>query len=423
MMTRFDRRSFLVGALGAGVVGLNSACANNDQPRQASASGPSFEEIDRAAALPVLKLDGLKSPVIIESIKLLKKDNDHFVHVRSKDGAEGVALTNPPREQYLDKILNQLVIPFFIGKDARNLEDLLWEFYRSKDNYKLYGLALWSPQAWVEFAILDMLGRIASKPMGALLGDILRKEVAIYAASGRRDTTPEQEVEHLQKLVAQSGAKAVKFRVGGRMSRNADSMPGRTEKLIPLVRKTFGDAIDIHADSNSSYDAPQAIKVGRMLEEVKAVYFEEPCQFDHLEETKVVADALTIPVAGGEQEYSDWRFRWMIANRGVDIVQPDLHYYGGMIRSVRVARMAEVAKMPTTVHISGGFGFVYMLHFASCVPDIGRYQEYKLGTERYGNWFDPPITVKDGKMSVPGGPGVGIKDLAGLLKGAKEILT
>jgi L-alanine-DL-glutamate epimerase-like enolase superfamily enzyme len=393
-MTRFDRRSFLVGAMGAGVLGLNSACANNDQLRQASATGPSLEEIDRAAALPVLKSDGLKSPVIIESIKLLKKENDHFVHVRSKDGAEGVALTNPPREQYLDKILNQLVIPFFIGKDARNL-----------------------------FAILDMLGRIAGKPMGALLGDILRKEVAIYAASGRRDTTPEQEVEYLQKLIAQSGAKAVKFRVGGRMSRNADSLPGRTDKLIPLVRKTLGDAIDIHADSNSSYDAPQAIKVGRMLEEVKAVYFEEPCQFDHLEETKVVTDALTIPVAGGEQEYSDWRFRWMIANRGVDIVQPDLHYYGGMIRSVRVARMAQVAKMPTTVHISGGFGFVYMLHFASCVPEIGRYQEYKLGTERYGNWFDPPITVKDGNMSVPSGPGVGIKDLAGLLKGAKEVLS
>jgi L-alanine-DL-glutamate epimerase-like enolase superfamily enzyme len=266
-----------------------------------------------------------------------------------------------------------------------------------------------------------MLGRIAGKPMGALLGDILRREVAIYVASGRRDTTPEQEVDHLQKLVEQSGAKAVKFRVGGRMSRNADAMPGRTEKLIPLVRKTFGDAIDIHADSNSSYDAPQAIKVGRLLEEVKAVYFEEPCQFDHLEETKEVADALTIPVAGGEQEYSDWRFRWMIANRGVDIVQPDLHYYGGMIRSVRVARMAQVAKIPTTVHISGGFGFVYMLHFGSCVPEIGRYQEYKLGTEKYGTWFDPPITVKDGKMSVPGGAGVGIKDLAGLLKGANEV--
>jgi len=412
---RVDRRGLLTGAFAAGIVGRTRAEARDTAP-----PGPTGEELDRAAAAPVLRLADFKTPVVIDSIRLLKKDGEYFVHVRSKDGAEGVSVTNPPREQYLDKILKQLVIPFFLGKDARALEDLLWDLYRFKDNYKLYGLALWSPQAWVEFAILDMLGRIAGKPMGALLGDVVRKDVAIYVASGKRDTTPAQEVEYLQKLVAESGARAVKFRVGGRMSRNEDASPGRTETLIPLARKTLGDAIDIHADSNSSYDPPLAIKIGRLLEEVKAVYFEEPCPFDHLEDTKVVADALTIPVAGGEQEYSDWRFRWMILNRGVDIVQPDLHYYGGMIRSIRVARMAARAQMSTTVHISGGFGFVYMLHFGACVPDIGKYQEYKLGNEKYA-WFDPPITVKDGRMSIPSGPGVGIKDVAALLKGAEEV--
>jgi L-alanine-DL-glutamate epimerase-like enolase superfamily enzyme len=414
-----SRRGFMRGALGAGALGLTSTHAGAREASGAT-SGPDVGDLDRAAAAPVLKRDGFRSPVIIESLRFLKKGDEYFVHVRSKDGAEGVSVINPSRGEYLDKILKQLVMPFFVGKDARDLEDLLWELYRWKDNYKLQGLALWSPQAWVEFAILDMLGRIAGKPMGALLGDIVRTEVACYVASGRRDTTPEAEVDYLRKLLEESGAKAVKFRVGGRMSRNADASPGRTEKLIPLVRKTLGDAIDIHADANSSYDPPQAIAVGRMLEEVKAVYFEEPCPFDHLEDTKVVADALTLPVAGGEQEFSDWRFRWTIANRGVDIVQPDLHYYGGMIRSVRVARMAALARMPTTVHISGGFGFVYMLHFASCVPDIGRYQEYKLGLGVYGSWLDPTITVKDGKMSVPAGPGVGIKDLAALLKGAVE---
>ncbi len=54
---------------------------------------------------------------------------------------------------------------------------------------------------------------------------------------------------------------------------------------------------------------------GRMLEEIKTVYFEEPCPFDHLEHTKKVPNALTIPVSGGEQEYSGWRFRWMIVNQ------------------------------------------------------------------------------------------------------------
>src|SRR5262245_14109719 len=202
-----NRRNFLIGAMGAGAVGLNSANANKGQAKKSSANGPSIQELDKAAAAPVLKLDRVKSPVIIESIKFLKKDGEYFVHVRSKDGAEGVALTNPPREQYLDKILNQLVIPFFMGKDARDLENHLWELYRWQDNYKLYGLGLRSPQAWVEFAILDMLGRITGQPIGALLGEILRQDVAIYVASGRRDTTPEQEVDYLQKLVEQSGAK------------------------------------------------------------------------------------------------------------------------------------------------------------------------------------------------------------------------
>lgn len=407
---RVSRRSWL-----AGTAGLGSAYG------KAAPRGPKLEDLDRAAAAPVLRVEGLKSPVIIESMRLLKKDREYFVHVRSKDGAEGVALANPPRAEYLDKIFKQLVAPFFVGKDARDLENHLWELYRWQDNYKLYGIALWSPQAWAEFAILDMLGRIAGKSIGALLGDIVRQDVPIYVASGRRDTTPEQEVAYLQKLVAQSGARALKFRAGGRMSRNADAMPGRTETLIPLVRKTFGDSIDIHADANSSYDAPHAIKIGRMLEEIKAVYFEEPCEFDNFQGTKLVADALTIPVALGEQEASYWRFRDSIANRVCDIVQPDLFYYGGMIRSIRVARMAALAKMPTTVHISGGFGFVYMLHFSSCVPDVGKYQEYKLGTEKYGSWFDTPITVKNGKMTIPQGPGVGIKDISGLLKGATEV--
>lgn len=379
-----------------------------------------MDELGRVAARPVLRLNGLNAPVTIDSIRLLKKDGGYFVHVRSKEGAEGLSLPQTGRPETLAPILKDLVIPFFLGRDARGLENDLWELYRWKSNYKMYGIALWSPQAWVECAILDMLGRIVKKPIGALIGEVRRTRVPIYVASGRRDTTPEQEIEYLRKLVDESGARALKFRLGGRMSRNADAMPGRTATLIPLVRKTFGDSFAIHGDANSSYDPPHAIRVGRMLEEIKAVYFEEPCEFDRWEETKQVADALTIPVAGGEQEFSEWRFRWAIANRMVDIVQPDIQYYGGLIRSMRVARMADVMNMPTTVHISGGFGFVYMLHFASAVRDPGRYQEYKLGTEKYGQWFEGGIPVKDGHMSVPQGPGCGIADIAAVIRGAVE---
>jgi L-alanine-DL-glutamate epimerase-like enolase superfamily enzyme len=418
-----NRRQFFELTAGTGLLSILQGCQSTpNKPRAVShRSKVTLEELEKAAKAPVLQLDGVNSPLLVDSIELLQKGREYFVHVRSKDGAEGIAVTND-KVEYLYPILNKLVIPYFIGKDARDLESHLFELYRYRSNYKLQGLALWCPLAWVEFALLDMMGRIAGKSIGQLLGSVIRQEVPFYVASGRRDTTPEQEVEYLIKLIEETGAKAVKFRVGGRMSRNADAMPGRTERLIPLSRKTLGDKIAIHADSNSSYDPPKAIEVGRMLEDINAVYFEEPCPFDDLEDTKRVADALTIPIAGGEQESSQHRFRWMIYNRGVDIVQTDLHYYGGFIRSTRVARMAALTGTPSTIHISGGFGFVYMLHFASYVPDIGQYQEYKMGIERYSKLFNPPLEIRNGVITVPRGPGVGITDIGDLLKGAKQVV-
>jgi L-alanine-DL-glutamate epimerase-like enolase superfamily enzyme len=62
-----------------------------------------------------------------------------------------------------------------------------------------------------------------------------------------------------------------------------------------------------------------------------------------------------------------------------------------------------------------------MLHFASRTKDIGRYQEYKLNIEKYRDWFEPKITVADGKMSVPKGPGVGIVSIADVIQGAREV--
>jgi len=412
-----NRRRLLQVAGTTGALGALTDCVSVSP---STAAGPSLEELDEAASTPVLVTEGLTSPVVLESARLLQKGDEYFVHVRSTDGAEGVSVPNS-RADVLYPIFHELITPYLIGKDMRDLENHLWELYRYGSNYKMQGLAFWCPHAWMEFAILDMLGRVANRSVGELLGGVIHREIPYYVASGRRDTTAEEEVEYLQQLIEESGAKAVKYRLGGRMSRNVDALPGRSEALIPLSRKVLGDDIDIHADSNSSYDPAHAIAIGRMLEDIDAVYFEEPCPFDHLEETKAVTDALDIPVAGGEQEFSHYRFRWMIHNRGVDIVQPDLHYYGGMIRSIRVARMADLAGMPTTLHTSGGFGTIQMLHFASVVKDIGAYQEYKLNIERYSDWFDPPLVGHDGSFPVPEGPGFGIKSISDVLDGAEEV--
>ncbi|MBW3599982.1 MAG: mandelate racemase/muconate lactonizing enzyme family protein [Planctomycetes bacterium] len=412
-----NRRAFLKTSAAAAGLAISRASLGDEPPVPA-------EELDRVAAEPVLHADSLTEPVRIESMELLRNGRVFLVRVRSRDGAEAIAVPNASRLRDAYPIFLNRVAPFFVGKDARELEPLLWELYRHGSNYKFQGLAFWVCAAAAEFAVLDLLGQMTGKPIGDLLGGVKRRDIAVYRASGNRGNAPEEEVEYLQKIVGEIGAKALKFRLGGRMSRNADSLSGRTEKLIPLVRKTFGDGMTLYGDANSSYDVPHAIRIGRLMEEYDYGFFEEPCPFDHLEETKAAADALSIPVAGGEQEFSHWRFRWMIRHRGVDVVQPDLHYYGGFIRAMRVARMAHAAGLPCTPHMSGsGLGYLDLLHFVSCIPNPAPYHEYKGESGIPFACATSTLQCENGVIQTPSGPGFGIELDPTFVKKAVAVTT
>jgi L-alanine-DL-glutamate epimerase-like enolase superfamily enzyme len=415
------RRRVLQTSLGAGLLAMASHSRATGQSQGQTVSS---EELLRVAEAPVLQLSDLAAPVTITEMELLRNRRNFVVRVRAKDGAEGLAVPNSMHLVHTYPIFLNRVAPFFVGKDARQLEPLLWELYRHDDNYKYQGLALWVCVAAAEFAILDLLGKLTGKAIGDLLGGVKRRDIAVYRASGVRGNTPEEEIAYLKQIVTESGAKALKFRVGGRMSKNADSLPGRTERLIPLVRETFGPEMTIYADSNSSYDAAQAIRVGRLMEEYHYGFFEEPCRFDHLEETKEVADALRIPIAAGEQEFSEAGFRWMIAHRAVDIVQPDLHYHGGFIRSMRVARMAHAAGMLCTPHMSGsGLGYLDAAIFASCIDNPVPFTEFKGNAEIPVSSSTSSLKCEGGMVRVPSGPGFGVTIDPAFIREAKRVTT
>ncbi len=400
---RPTRRSFLKAALGGGVL-----AASSRRGLAADSRRPTLEELNRILEKPALNVSFFQSPVKVESLELLHNRGTFLVRARSSDGAESVTAPNSDRLRDTYPIFLRRVAPFFIGKDARTLEDLLWELYRRGSNYKFQGLAFWICVAAAEMALLDLMGQISKKSIGELFGGVLRRDIAVYRASGNRGNRPEEEVAYLQRLVEQTGARAIKFRVGGRMSLNRDSLPGRSEALIPLARKTFGDSLTLYADSNSSYDVPNAIRLGRLMEDNNYGFFEEPCRFDHLWETRDVADALKLPVAGGEQEFSMRRFQWMIQHRAVDIVQPDLHYFGGYIRCTRVARMAAAAGMPCTLHMGGGLGYLNVLHFASYIQDPGPHQEFKGESRIPLTCETSTLACKKGVVRCPSGSGFGI---------------
>ena len=400
------RRTFFETSIGASLVAVDAGRPpTTDRPRLASGS------LGHILTEPVLRRDLLRAPVRIASLELLRHGPTLLVRARSSDGAESVTVPNVSRLSEVFPLLLRRVMPFFVGKDARDLESLVWEVYRDDSNYKFQGLAFWVCVAAVEMALLDLLGQILGKSIGEMLGGgTIRRDIAVYRASGKRGNKPEAEIEYLKQLVAETGSRAIKFRLGGRMSNNADSLPGRTETLIPLVRKTFGDAMTLYGDANSSYDVPNALRIGRLLETFKYELFEEPCPFDDLWATKEIADAMTIPIGLGEQESSLRRFQWQIENRVMDVVQPDLHYFGGYIRCTKVARMAAAAGLPCTLHLSeSGFGFLNLLHFASYVPNSGPFQEFKGETAIPFACETSTLACKNGMVQCPSGPGFGIK--------------
>jgi len=413
------RREFFRTSLGAGLLASadagRPATPSSQAPSSSSSAPPPHRlapgELERIAAEPVLRTDLLKGPITVASIELLRSGQTLLVRARSKDGAESVTVPNIAHVIDVYPLLLARVAPFFVGKDARDLEPLLAELYRQDSNYKLQGLSFWVCVAAVEMALLDLIGQASGRSVGDLLSKgVVRRDIAVYRASGKRGNRPEEEIEYLRRLQAETGSRAMKFRLGGRMSQNADSLPGRTDTLIPLVRKTFGDGMTLYADANSSYDVPTALRIGRQLEAHGYALFEEPCPFDDLWATKQIADAMTIPVGLGEQESSLNRFRWQIENRVMDVVQPDLHYFGGFIRCTKVARMAAAAGLPCTLHLSeSGFGYLNLLHFASYVADPGPFQEFKGETAIPFACETSTLKCKDGLVRCPSGPGFGVQ--------------
>jgi len=366
-------------------------------------------ELNAILNKPVLNLSHVKEPIVIASIELLQDGKSYLVRTRSTSGLEVLTAPHQSKIGSLFPILLKSVVPVFLGRDARELETLLWEAYRHADNYKMQGLAFWVCVAAVEMGLLELLSHAAGRPLADLFGGARKSDIGVYFASGNRGNSPEKEIEYLQSLVADSGAKALKFRLGGRMSRNVDSLPGRSEALIALARKTFGESMTLYADSNSSYDSKEAIRIGRIMEAHGYGFYEEPCEFDDVWSTKTVADSLTIPVAGGEQEYSMHRWKWAITHRGLDIVQPDLHYGGGFIRAVQVARMAEHVGMSVVPHMSGGgLGYVEVVHFASFVPNSGPFMEFKGNSNLPVVCDSSTLKSERGRVKCPTGVGFGV---------------
>lgn len=339
---------------------------------------------------------------------LAPKGTVAVVRVYTDDGVEGVGQTAPYRADITAGVLHELVAPLFLGRDPRDVQRLAEQCLTTL--YKFTGTFVYRALCGVETALWDILGKVTGQPVYRLLGGAARATVPMYASSLSREITPEQEARRMAELVDKYGFRCVKIKIGGRMGQDVDAVPGRTERIIPLMREALGDGVDISVDANGGFSPHRAIRVGRLLERHGYFHFEEPCPYTEWENTAAVAAALDIPVAGGEQDNALATFERLIRMRAVDIVQVDIGYIGGIGRARRVAELAELAGLPCTPHCSNhSLLQVFTLHLAAAMPACRHYQEWRADEDQpWAALYEPHVQVVDGAVAAPARPGWGI---------------
>jgi L-alanine-DL-glutamate epimerase-like enolase superfamily enzyme len=304
------------------------------------------------------------------------------------------------------------VAPYALGHDIHDMAGLM--ALVPEKEHKFPGSHMYRAMGGVETAVWDLLGKLQGKPVCELLGGHAQT-LRAYASSMKRDITPKDEARRMQELQERNGFTAFKFRVGAEYGRDQDEWEGRTEEIVPTLRKALGDQAELMVDANSCYSPARAIQVGRMLEANGVAHFEEPCPYWELDQTREVREALSLDVTGGEQDCYLPMWKHMIESKVVDIVQPDVCYMGGMLRSMQVAQMAHAAGLPCTPH-SANWSLVtlFTMHLLCAIPNPGKYLEFSIEGADYYPWQEglfvqSPYNIKDGVISLPEGPGWGVE--------------
>ena len=335
-----------------------------------------------------------------------------FVRVTAKDGSQGWGQLSTYNSDITAQILHRQVAPWALGAAAFPIGPLLDRI--EEKEHKFPGSYLKRAMGGLDTALWDLRGKLEGKPVVTLLGGAPGK-LRAYASSMKRDITPRDEAARFARLRDQFGFDAFKFRIGSECGHDVDEWPGRTEEIVPAIRRVLGPRVALLADANSSFSPARAIQVGRLLEAEGVEHFEEPCPYWELEQTKQVADALAVPVTGGEQDCELPTWRLICERRVVDIVQPDVLYVGGIDRALRVARMAAQHGLPVTPH-SANWGLVtlFTMHLLRALNNAGKYLEFSIeGPDyypwQYGLFRNDPYRIENGHVSISGEPGWGIE--------------
>jgi D-galactarolactone cycloisomerase len=301
---------------------------------------------------------------------------------------------------------------FLIGQDPIRSEYLWHELYARYRDHGQKGTIIQGISG-IDIALWDLKGKYFAQPIHRLMGGPVRDKVKAYATGLYRRDRPDHTVYLCEEALESRalGFQAMKLKVGFGVDDDA--------RAVQAVRKAIGPQIGLMIDANHAYDAVEAIRLGRRIEQCDIGWFEEPVPPEDLDGHLAVKAALSIPIATGECEFTRIGFRGLLERRAADYIQPDLCAAGGLSECKKIADMALAYGVRFAPHVWGtGIAVAAAVQLLAVVAD---WTPPSLNPVEPMLEFDrtehpvraallaTPVAPVDGYVTVPTGPGLGIE--------------
>lgn len=317
------------------------------------------------------------------------------VEIEAADGTIGIAtgMGGDPACYLIEKHFRR----FIVGSDPRDTARIWDQCFRASMFYGRKGLAMTAISA-VDLALWDLVGLLRDEPVYKMIGGSVRDDLVLYC------TGPEPAIYQSQGFF------------GGKIplaEGPADGPAGlrRNVEVIAAHRDAVGPDFPLMIDCYMSLDVPYAIDLAHALRPLGVYWLEEVLHPDDFAGNRALKDACPwMRWTTGEHEYSRYGFRNLIADRAIDIIQPDVMWCGGLTELMRIAALANSWDIPVVPHGSGAYSYHFSItqpqaHFAEFInisPD-GRDVVPVFG----GMFTDEPLPV-NGRIALRDAPGFGL---------------
>lgn len=334
-----------------------------------------------------------------------------IIEVISDAGVSGWGECYGPADVIQSAVENYYA-PRILGLDATST-DLIWHhMWRSSLDFARAGVMM-AAMSGIDMALWDLKGQAMEMSVSELMGGRHRDIIPCYATGMYyRDMAEDILLDALVEEAvgfAKEGFKALKIKVG--------KNPDFDVRLIIAMREALPES-KLMADSNHAYDLPEAIRIGKILDQYNYCWFEEPLSPEHPQLFKQLHEKVDLTIAAGECEQTRFGFHNLIEAGGVHLLQPDLAYCGGPSEALKIRTLASTHGINVIPHVWGTMlNLAAATHFlASAFHEPGRAEPKQLLLEydRTENplrdeLYERAVEVSSGGAIVPTIPGLGVK--------------